>query len=204
MRLSPRTHIVAVVVVVVFTVGIWLSGDGVELGWLRFYSAAVFLAAAVVELWDRILWRVPIIQRLGARPRNVRGTWKGRLTSYWVDPATGRSPPAKTVYFAVRQTGTTVSAVLFTNQLKSYSTLASVRHTAGSSSLDYLYVGRPEMKYEEGNRMHHGSASLDIVGQPATRLAGRYWTDRDSRGELEFVERRPQVAEDYQSAERLF
>jgi hypothetical protein len=52
--------------------------------------------------------------------------------------------------------------------------------------------------------MHHGSASLDIIGRPASRLEGRYWTDRDTKGELEFVERRHQMVEGYQEAEAIF
>lgn len=52
--------------------------------------------------------------------------------------------------------------------------------------------------------MHHGSASLDITGCPATRLHGRYWTDRDTKGELDFKERRKQTADDYEEAIALF
>ncbi len=52
--------------------------------------------------------------------------------------------------------------------------------------------------------MHHGSTVLDIVGNPAKRLSGRYWTDRDSRGELAFTERSKKIADDYLDAAELF
>ena len=74
----------------------------------------------------------------------------------------------------------------------------------GSASLDYMYLNRPDSRFEHRSRMHHGSTSLDITGLPAKRLHGRYWTDRDSKGELDFVERKKHAAEDYQEAAGLF
>jgi hypothetical protein len=52
--------------------------------------------------------------------------------------------------------------------------------------------------------MHHGSSSLDITGAPGTRLRGRYWTDRDSKGELDFINRNKILAGDFSEAEALF
>jgi hypothetical protein len=52
--------------------------------------------------------------------------------------------------------------------------------------------------------MHHGSTVLDIAGNPAQRLKGRYWTDRDSKGELTFTERSKKLADDYVGAMDLF
>lgn len=74
----------------------------------------------------------------------------------------------------------------------------------GVSSLDYMYLNRPDSSVEHRSRMHHGSASLDITGSPATRLRGRYWTDRDSKGELDMTERVGTLAGDFTNAEALF
>jgi hypothetical protein len=35
-------------------------------------------------------------------------------------------------------------------------------------------------------------------------MEGRYWTDRDSRGELLFVHRSKKLADDYSGAQELF
>ena len=67
-----------------------------------------------------------------------------------------------------------------------------------------MYLNRPDSSVEHRSRMHHGSASLDITGAPATRLRGRYWTDRDSEGELDFRERNRMLADDYDEADALF
>ena len=74
----------------------------------------------------------------------------------------------------------------------------------GNTVLAYSYRNRPAPSVEVRSRYHHGSTLLDISGAPATRLAGRYWTDRDSRGELEFSQRVESAAEDYKAAEALF
>ena len=204
MRYKSLAQVVSLVVVSVFAVGIWSTGGDVDLGWLRFFSLAVLIATAVLNLWDRFLWRIALAQRIAGVPRDVRGTWKGTLTSFWQDPTGGEAPSPKTVYLVVRQTSTTVSVVLFTDELRSNSTLARVQSSNGLLSLNYLYVGRPESRLEDRSRMHNGSASLDIAGLPATRLRGRYWTDRDSRGELEFSDRSSKLADDYQGARDLF
>ena len=43
-----------------------------------------------------------------------------------------------------------------------------------------------------------------LSGRPAERLAGRYWTDRDSKGELEFTHRHNGLADDFQQASGYF
>ena len=204
MKYKLVAQVVALIVVSVFMVGIWALGDTVKLGWLRFFSVSVFLAALALGLWDWFFWRLGPVQRLRSVPRNLRGTWKGQLTSFWEDPNTGSRPEPKPVYLVVRQTASTVSAVLFTDEAKSYSTLGRVLTKTDLPALEYLYEARPDSRVEHRSRAHRGSTSLDISGRPATRLKGRYWTDRDSRGELAFTARDKRLAEDYSDAASYF
>ena len=81
MRQRILIQTVAAVVVAVFALGIWTSGGQVKLGWLRYFAAAVFAATALLWLWDSLLWRLSLAQRIRGVPRDVRGTWKGTLTS---------------------------------------------------------------------------------------------------------------------------
>ena len=67
-----------------------------------------------------------------------------------------------------------------------------------------MYLGQPDILIENRSRMHHGASSLTISGSPGSRLHGRYWTDRDSKGALDFTEHGPHLADDYEEAERLF
>lgn len=204
MKNRAFVEVVASAVVVVFAIGIWSTGTQVNPDWLRFYSYAVTLAVLVLWFWDICLWKWGFVQRLRVAPRNLSGTWKGMLTSFWKDPLTGLSPDPKPVYLVVRQTFSNVSVILLTDESRSVSSLAIVISKDGTASLDYLYLNRPDSRVENHSRMHHGSASIDITGIPPSRLRGRYWTDRDSKGEFDFTERHRNTAEDYEDAARLF
>lgn len=70
--------------------------------------------------------------------------------------------------------------------------------------LHYLFFNKPKMKHEALRRMHHGSATFEVSGKPARRIAGRYWTERDTRGELDFVSRSRKIADDYEEAVSFF
>jgi len=197
-------QVVTAVVVLVFAVGIWSTGDTVHPGWLRFFSAAVLVATIVLGIWDRWLWGLPLIQRLSRVPRDVRGTWRGTLTSFWEDPVTRARPGPTTVFLVIRQSASQVTVVLLTEESSSRSSLASLSDEGTGASLTYMYLNRPDSRVEHRSRMHNGSAFLEISGRPATRIRGRYWTDRDSRGELDFDQRAPQIAEDFREASMLF
>lgn len=197
-------QVVAFVVVAVFAIGIWSTGGAIEASWLRFFSAAVLVATVVLGVWEHFLWHTTIAQTIPQVPRDIRGTWEGSLESLWTDPATGEPPPSKTVYLVVRQSASDVSVTLFSNESISRSSLATVTALGAGASLDYMYLNRPDSRFEYRSRMHHGSASLEISGKPAARLRGRYWTDRESRGELDFDRRNLTPVEDFNEARRLF
>jgi hypothetical protein len=200
----PVIQVVAGIVVIVFALGILLTGGTVQAEWLRFYSIAVLVAVSAMALWERFLWHTSLAQQLPFVPRDLRGTWRGTLESFWKDPNTGQSPPPKTAYLVVRQTFGNIRIVLLTNESRSVSSLSRVTEDDSTASLDYMYLNRPDSRLEHRSRMHHGSTSLDITGRPPTRLRGRYWTNRDTRGELDFAARRSPLAEDYAQAEALF
>lgn len=197
-------QIVAGVVLTVFAAGIILTGGRLEAGWLRFYSVAVLVAMGLFACWEHFAWRWALVQKYRGGPRDLRGTWKGRIRSFWQNPETGVCPPEKDVYLVIRQTATSCSVVLLTDESRSASRFAMIEEDTAGATLLYIYVNRPDLHVEHRSRMHHGTTSLDITGRPPTRLRGRYWTDRDSRGELDFVERNPSASEDFDEAQRLF
>jgi hypothetical protein len=158
----------------------------------------------VLALWNRWIWRLPPAQRFKSVPTNLDGTWRGTLKTQWIDPATGSSPPEKPAYLVVRQTASSMSVTMLTDEMRSKSSLANISTLDGSTTFDYIYLSRPDSSVEHRSRMHPGATSLDVTGKPATRLRGRYWTDRDSRGELDFVEHVGKHAGDYETAMNLF
>ena len=204
MRNKLVVQVIAAIVVTVFAVGIWWTGDVPKLQWLRFFSVAVWLAVAALFAWDKLIWRWGLFQKFKVVPRDIRGTWRGILKSQWTERSTDNPPPPKEVYLVVRQDASSVSVVLLTDESRSASSLAEVVEDRTGATLNYMYLNRPESRVEDRSRMHPGSASLDVIGRPVTRLSGRYWTDRNSRGEFEFTERRLQYAEGFAEAGTLF
>ena len=43
-----------------------------------------------------------------------------------------------------------------------------------------------------------------LSGRPVDAMRGRYWTDRDTRGELIFKQRHSRLAQDYEMATAFF
>jgi hypothetical protein len=201
---KARVQAIAAIVVLVFAGGIWLSGGSLHVQWLRFYSAAVFVATAGLATWDLLLWRYVPFQLIKRVPRNLRGTWQGTLTTQWEDPSSGTAPEPKPVYLVIRQTFTSVSVTMFTDESRSHSSLGRVWSIDDQTKLDYMYLNRPDNSLEDKSRIHHGSTSLYVSGRPAVRLRGHYWTDRNSKGELDLGKRVKQFAEDIDSAQILF
>lgn len=204
MKRTILIRVVAAVVLIVFSVGTWIKSGQLNIGWLQFFSAGVLAATLVLSAWDLWLWRIPFIQRIPGVPRSVRGTWRGTLSSFWIDPQTNEKIAPKPAYLVVRQSSSLVSVTLLTDESKSTSSLASVSMQDHTAVLAYLYLNRPKPSVEHRSHIHHGSTVLDIVGTPAIRLEGRYWTDRDTRGELLFTKRTNKLADDYTEAASLF
>ena len=204
MNRTITIRVVTATVVLLFTAATWTQSGQLTLSWLKLFSVAVSSATVILITWDLWLWRIPIVQLIPGVPRNIRGTWQGKLETFWTDPISGNQPPTKVVYLVVRQTATLVTTRMLTNESRSSSSLAAITASDGSSELAYVYLNRPNASVEHRSRMHHGSTVLDITGSPATRLHGRYWTDRDTKGELDFTHRNRNLSDDFESAEKLF
>jgi hypothetical protein len=197
-------QIITGIVVSVFAAGILLSGGDIRVEWLRFYSGAVLAVIGALALWEHLLWHTFVGQKFALAPRDLRGTWKGTLHSFWIDPSTQQTAPPKPAYLVVRQKAASITVVLLTDESRSTSSMATITDDGTTASLDYMYLNKPDSRIEHRSRMHHGSSSLDITGRPTTRLRGRYWTNRDSRGEMDFTTRVRVAADDFTQAEVLF
>jgi hypothetical protein len=204
MRQQTLLRVGGTIVVGVFATGIWATGAQPAWDWLDIYSYAISAGLVALWLWEIFLWRFSPFQRMRLTQRDVRGTWRGTLTPLGTVSDGESAPGPKVVYLVVRQTATTVRAILLTDEARSVSSLASMTSEDGTASLDYIYSGSPNLRHRHRSPIHNGSCSLAITGIPATRMRGSYWTDRNSCGELDFTERADSNAEDFDEAEALF
>lgn len=166
-------------------------------------GAASSAAGLLVLAFDHFLWRFPKIGRTLSKRPNLRGTWRGHLASNWIDPETEKGVDPE-VYLVVRQTFWSVTANLITKESKSCSTTATIEDDGcGQHQLVAQYRNTPRASVRERSEVHHGSFKLDIAGEPVEQMEGYYWTDRMTRGELDFDRHSPKFVESYAHAQRL-
>lgn len=135
----------------------------------------------------------------------IRGTWKGTLTSMWIDPATGGSPAPKSVYLAVEQTLTTVGVWLFTDESTSRSIAGTITNVPTRGwVVSYTYLNTPGIERRSTSPVHYGGTLLNVIESGDASLDGEYWTDRASKGRLVFRSHRTEIARSFEQAEDLF
>ena len=195
---------IAVIISAVFVAGSWITNGTPSTDFLRFFSAAIFICSLLLILWDQWAWKLRPFQLLPSVPRDVSGTWETTLTSLWIDPHTLKSPKPKTVYLVIRQTSSIASVTLISNESKSKSSIARVIKEDGSWLIHYVYTNEPQVDLRARSSIHHGSGVLSIVGSPVQRVAGSYWTDRNSKGKLNLNRRSRSYAEDFEGASQIF
>jgi SMODS-associating 2TM, beta-strand rich effector domain len=168
-------------------------------------GAASSVASLLVLAFDHFLWRLPRVGRKLSRRPDMRGTWRGRLASNWINPETGqRIEPDPEVYLVVRQTFWSVTANLITKESKSCSTTATIEDDGcGQYQFVAQYRNTPRASVRERSEVHHGSFKLDVGGEPVDRLEGYYWTDRNTMGELEFDRRSGKAVDSFTHAQAL-
>jgi len=187
--------------------------------WLTLVAASVVSGntdafSVIVDLLPLILLGAYAFERRGWRaqglhPRWVEtpvviGTWRGTLTSYWEDAA-GQSPAPKTVYLTIRQTLTSISVRLLSDEATSEQVAGGViRAESGYPAIAYNYRNKPGIGLRQAtSNIHYGGALIEIVGDPATGLDGEYWTERRSKGKLTFREHAPRIAQTHEEAAKL-
>lgn len=167
-------------------------------------GAASAAAALAILAFDHFLWRFPSLGFVLSRRPDIRGTWKGTLTSQWVDPETGRKRAPFAVYLVIRQTFWSITATLVTEESKSRTEMAILRK--GSDGLNQLlgvYQNTPRAEVRHRSPMHFGSFSLDVAIAPRRSLQGHYWTDRNTIGDMEFAAHARETVSSFREAERL-
>jgi hypothetical protein len=175
----------------VWAVMLLMQGVVLKTSYLRPYSLAVSVAVLALLAFDRWLWRVWPVTRLVHRPV-LRGTWKGKLISTWIDPSTGNSVGPIDVFLVIRQSCSTLSMRLITKESSSHSLVAALESPRdGAATVSSTYQNIPNLLIQDRSRIHHGALMLEVHGKPASRLTGFYWTDRDTKGELVLEARSP-------------
>jgi hypothetical protein len=166
-------------------------------------GAAASAATLFVLAFEHFIWRAPGFGRLTRRP-NIRGTWRGRLASDWLDPETGKQLAADPeVYLVITQTYWTIGARLLTSESSSTPVNAVLERSEGTTRLSLIYRNEPRQSLRKRSPIHYGAVVLSIAQHPTLRLEGNYWTDRRTTGELVFENHNRRAVTDFASGQRL-
>jgi hypothetical protein len=141
---------------------------------------AYFIFATWIWRWRPLHgWLVPY--------PDLNGTWQGVIQSTWKD-AEGRPIPPIPAILAIKQSFSRVSCVMRTAEMVSHSYLEGFDVDPASQvrRLCYSYTSRPSAALRERSTPHDGTILLNIIGTPASRLEGEYWTQRQTSGTANF------------------
>lgn len=188
--------------VLAWTVILYLNNEAIEAKWLQPLSLVTTIVLITVMAFDLWLWKLPFLHSWFVKRPVIDGTWKVQIRSNWTDPATGSPIGPIEGYMVIRQTFSTLSLRLMTEESSS-----ELLGTEIVCSADGLYcvsgVFRNEPRFEARQRspIHYGAVWLKIIDEPLQRLIGHYWTDRGTAGEMELTSRQSKTFQTFQSAQ---
>ena len=195
--------------VVAFAAGIWallliIQGADLPGEWWKPFSIVVGAVVLLLEAFEYWGWRISWLHPWLVSVPDLRGLWEGSLTTQWVDPETGLQREPIQAYIVVRQTFSRISIRVLTRESSS-SLLAGQfsQEQDGEMVLTGTYRNTPRIKHRERSPMHYGGILLQVPKQRTrlTRIAGQYWTDRQSMGDLDFEWVCKSQPGDFESAE---
>lgn len=185
--------------------GIWgvallLAGVPVTAAWFKPFSVVVGALVLILSAADKWLWRIRWLRPWLFNMPDLNGTWKVAIR-----PIAPESSPQKVgAYMVIRQTFSTISLRLLTAESRSETLSAHVvRRDDGTYSLAAVYRNTTRLQVRERSPLHHGALLLDVHGDPPDSLAGQYWTDRLSQGELVLSARNATLAHSFEQAAKL-
>lgn len=185
-----RLHITPLVViaVVAYIISLACSGFQVSGGLLLHVAAPVPAVLLSLLVFDKWAWKWRCLNSWFSRRPNLCGTWRGELRSSWIDPATGEPISPIPCFAVVRQTFTMLSIRLLTAE--SQSTLIAERiliANDGVFQIACVYQNEPKTDLRGvRSEIHFGAMLLTVGTSPDRELFGHYWTDRSTKGEIQF------------------
>ncbi len=132
-------------------------------------------------------WRWRIFKGWLVLTPDLNGTWEGDIRSEWIDPHTGQKIPSIKTYLIIKQTLFDIHCCQITQESKSYSRAATIQRSPDGniSVIEFTYSNTPKVSVHYRSRSHDGACTLDVITGRQRKLIGKYWTDRNTKGEIE-------------------
>jgi hypothetical protein len=200
-RKEAATYIQLASFVSIWVLVLFASGVELKINWeaVRKLPEAVTAYYVLLLLFTSWAWRLPIFQGWLVPFPDLQGTWTGTLQSTWIDPATAAPRPPFPIILVVKQSFSSMSCVMYSQESTSFSSAAQIigEEDGLPLRLSFNYSNRPRASVRERSQMHDGAAILRVVKQPHRLLEGEYWTDRKTTGDLQVVFRSKKLADGF-------
>ena len=176
---------------------------------LRPFSTVVCVLVALGAAFEFLLWHWSWLHGWFVKRPDLRGTWRIELQSDSINSATNLGVPLIVCYMGVAQTLSTLQMHLMTPESESW--FIAERISPSPNGVGYrvagVYTNTPKTELRGvRSEIHLGGLLLDTHGRancPDT-LAGEYWTDRKTKGQMTFTARLPSVFTRFEDAEKAF
>jgi len=165
---------------------------------LKLFPNVATLDLLVWSLFAKWGWRWKIFQGWLVPFPDLNGTWQGNIRSNWTDKETGKKPPAISAILSIKQTFGKISCVMRTAEMVSHSYIEgfTLDRDKQIRQLTFSYTSRPKPSVKERSTPHDGTIVFDLIGKPVSKLEGRYWTDRETTGEITLAYRGKELLEE--------
>lgn len=155
------------------------AGERLEWSWARWIGIASAVVVLGVLVFDRWVWRWPLVRRVTRRPI-LHGTWRTELrTSY-----EARADETIEAYLVVRQTYSTICIDMLFDRSQSTSMSGDLVTENGRCVLYYVFRSDKQTLERDENPPARGAAQLTVSRRPAVRLEGDYWMEHGTRGRV--------------------
>lgn len=135
---------------------------------------AIGFSVLIVGLYEKVLWRINPFEKTPKLAKRYVGILKSSYDNI-----------ERSASLEIKQTLMSVHVTLLTDESKSNSLSASIDEILGEMQLTYCYLSTPKSKYRYRSQIHYGTAILSVANP--TDLAGQYYTDRKTCGDMTFT-----------------
>lgn len=159
------------------------------LNYLKPIPTVVTVDMIFVYLFSKFFWKWKFLHSWMVPFPNLNGTWKGFIKSTWLDPKTNKRPDPISVILTIKQTFFSISCVMRTQEMESYSFISGFIINADNQILRlvYSYDSIPKQTVKDRSPQHFGTMSFNVINSEKRELVGEYWTGRKTTGVVELV-----------------
>lgn len=191
--------------VLAWTIILYINHEAIHSSWLQPLSTVITVVLYSVMAFDLWLWKIPFLHGWFVKRPVIDGTWKVDIRSNWKGGPGGTAAKPIEGYMVIRQTFSTLSLRLLTEESSSELVGTEIVCSAdGLYCISGVYRNEPRFQVRERSPIHYGAVWLRIVEESAPKVLGHYWTDRETAGEIELSSRQKKTFQTFQSARAYY